>query len=81
MIAVAKKKRNKLPNGRVIKFKSIESFLRNNGGARAVAYQDGGTYAILAKNGNCTPLFNSDWPSISHFLHGSNPVFIPIREG
>ncbi len=67
--------------GRVIKFRTVDGFLRNNGGARAVAYQDGGTYAILARNGNCTTLFNSDPASIRGFLGDSSPVFIPIKRG
>ena len=76
---MAKKKRNQLTNGRVIRFKTVETFLRNNDGPRAVAYQDGGTYAILARNGNCTTLFNSDEESIRGFLGGARPVFIPVR--
>lgn len=76
---VAVKKRKRLPNGRVIKFKRIDSFLENNGGAKAVAYQDGGTYAILARNGNCTPFFNSDQESMRQFLRGSKPAFVPVR--
>lgn len=76
---VATKKRKRLPNGRVVRFKRIDSFLNNNGGVRAVAYQGGGTYAILAKNGNCTPFFNSDPESMRQFLGGSKPVFVPVR--
>lgn len=76
---VAQKKRKKLPNGRVIKFKRVDGFLRNNNGAKAVAYQDGGTYAILARNGNCTTFFNSDEESMRQFLGGAKPDFIPVR--
>lgn len=75
------RKRRTVSNGRVVKFKTIEGFLRNNGGARAVAYQDGGTFAILANNGNCTPLFNSDHDYISRVVRDDQPSFIPIRVG
>ena len=76
---VAKTKRKKLPNGRVIKFRSLEGFINNNNGVKAVAYQDGGTYAILARNGNCTPLFNSDPESMRQFLGDAKPVFVPVK--
>ena len=70
--------RKALKHGRVIKCKGIDSFLRTNNGVRAVAYQPGGTYAVLAKNGNCTPLFNSDNASIRQFIGDANPIFIPM---
>lgn len=76
---VARTKRKKLPNGRVIKFRRIDGFINNNNGIRAVAYQDGGTYAMLASNGNCTPFFNSDEESIRQFLGNAKPVFIPVK--
>jgi hypothetical protein len=71
-------KKKKANHGRVINFKGVDSFLRNNNGARAVACQDGGTYSILAKNGDCTRLFNSDHQSVRQFVNGSSPAFIPI---
>lgn len=76
---VAIKKRKRLPNGRVIKFKTIESFLRTNNGVKAVAYQNGGTYSVLARNGNCTTFFNSDPQSMRQFLGGAKPIFVPVR--
>jgi hypothetical protein len=65
--------------GYVVKFKTLDGFLRGNGGIKAVAYQEGGTFAVLAKNGNCTPFFNSDVPSIAALLGSAKFDSIPVR--
>lgn len=76
---MAKKNRSGIVVGRVVKFKALDSFLRNNGGVRAVAYQGGGTFSVLARNGNCTPFFNSDIPSIAALLGSAKFDSIPVR--
>lgn len=64
--------------GRIIKFRRLESFIKGNGGVRAVAIQDGGTYAVLAKNGNCTPFFNADFDHMVNVLGDSKFDSIPV---
>lgn len=76
---VAKKNRSGIKVGRIVRFKALDSFLRSNGGVRAVAYQTGGTFAILAKNGNCTPFFNSDVKSLTTLLGSAKFDSIPVR--
>lgn len=65
---MAKKMKKGVVCGRVVRFRAIDKFLRNNGGVRAIAYQQGGKFAVLANNGNCTPLFNTDINSLQILL-------------
>lgn len=76
---MAKKRKSGIVVGRIVKFKALDSFLRNNGGIRAIAYQTGGTFAVLAKNGNCTPFFNSDVQSIATIVGNNSFDSIPVR--
>lgn len=76
---MAKKRKSGIKAGRVVKFKALDSFLRNNGGVRAVAYQKGGTFSVLARNGNCTPFFNSDVKSLATLLGSAQFDSIPAR--
>lgn len=88
MVALSKRARARRKNsvngiviGKQIKVctdRGLRNFVNQNNGIRAIAYQRGDTFCLLANNGNSSTLFNSDTDYLRDLIKNKSIPLIPI---